>query len=139
MAYAVVQDCIDRRGDRAVAVLQDKDGGNGPLELALADASAEIDGYVGARHTLPLDPAPAILTAACVDIAMYRAAADAAKLSDVARKRYKDAVRLLQDVSRGTVSLGAKDPDPPASAAKPGVEFDARPRLMTRESLRGAF
>ena len=135
--YATVQDCIDRRGARAVELLRDKADADGPLERALEDASAEIDGYVGARHALPLDPAPPILKALCVDIAMLRASPDAGKLTEEDQRRSEAAVRLLRDISRGTVSLGAKDPDPPAEAASPSVRIDAPDRVMTRRSLRG--
>ena len=135
--YASVQDCIDRRGERAVGVLRDPEGTDGPLERALADAAAEIDAYIGARHDVPLDPVPAIVQLACVDIGMYRAASDAARLTDEARRRYDDASRLLRDVARGVISLGARDPDPPASATSPAVLLDAPPRVMTRKSLKG--
>lgn len=135
--YATVSDCTARRGSRAVEVLQDKAGTDGPLERALDDASAEIDGYVGARHALPLDPVPRILVSLCVDLAFCRAASDAARLTDEDRRRHEGAVRLLRDISRGAVSLGAKDPDPPAEAASPAASVESAPRVMTRSSLRG--
>ena len=137
MAYATVQDCIDRSGGRAVERLQDGDGANKPLERALDDASDEIDMYLGARHQLPLDPVPRALLRLCVEIALYRAAADAARLTDEARQRYEDAIRLLKDIEAGKASLGSRDPDPPAQADSAGASFEAPERVMTRESLRG--
>ena len=135
--YATVQDCIDRRGSEAVTVLQDESDTDAPLKRALADASEIIDGYVGARHALPLISVPGILTAVCVDIAMDRAAADAARSTEIDRARAKEAREILRDVSRGRVSLGAADPDPPAEAESPAVSIDSAPRVMTRRSLRG--
>lgn len=138
MAYATAQDCRDRRGGRAVERLQDGNGSNKPLERALDDASDEIDLYLGARHQLPLDPVPRVLKRLCVEIALYRAAADAARLTDEARQRYEDAIRLLKDIEAGKASLGAADPDPPAEAEDSAVFVDgANERVMTRESLRG--
>ena len=134
--YATVQDCIDRRGERPVQVLRDKSGTDAPLERALADASAEIDAHVGARHEVPLDPAPEIVITYCVDIAMYRAAPSASAATERDRQRYEDALRFLRDASKGIVSLGVRDPDPPARASGPAVSIDAPERVMTRQGLR---
>ena len=133
--HATVQDCIDRRGENAAAVLRDTAGTDVRLERALADASAEIDGYVGTRHPLPLDPVPAILVTACVDIAMYRAA-PGSRQSKQGRQFYEDAIRLLRDIAAGRVSLGGGDPDPPAAASSPAIEISAPERVMDRDSLR---
>ena len=46
--------------------------------IALDDASAMIDLYVGKRYDLPLAVVPKTLVQCCVDIAMYQLAADAA-------------------------------------------------------------
>ena len=136
MAYATVQDCIDRRGERPVEVLRDESGTDGPLQRALADASAEIDSYLGARHSVPLDPVPPIVVTCAVDIAMCRAAPDAGRATELDRQRYDDALRLLRDASKGIVSLGARDPDPPARASGPAVSINAPERVMVRASLR---
>lgn len=74
------------------------------LNRALADADAEIDGYLAARYALPLPTVPAMLARIACDIARYRLWEDLA--SDEVRRRYEDARRLLEAISRGTVSLG---------------------------------
>lgn len=143
MAYATVQDCIDRRGgEEPLRELADDPHADtlawGALERALEDASDEIDAYVGARHDLPLDPVPRLLVRLCVDIGVYRRAADADQSTDERRRRYEDALGLLRDFQAGRASLGAADPDPPAEAEAPAVTVDAAgPRVMTRQSLRG--
>ena len=138
--YATVQDCIDRLGEKAVRLLGDVKGGDPPayglLEKALADASAEIDAYVGTRHRLPLDPVPETLERLCVEIAVYRRSGDAALVTRERRDRYDAAIRFLRDVGAGRASLGVTDPDPPAASASPAVEVSAPRRVMGRDSLR---
>lgn len=137
--YASVQDCRASRGDRPVDLLRDESGTDGPLERALADATALIDSYAGTRHPVPLDPVPPIVATYCIDIAMYRAAPDAALATDHDRQRYEDALRFLRDVSKGAVSLGWRDPDPPAGADGPAVSIDAPGRVMASDSLKGVL
>lgn len=141
--YATVQDCIDRRGEENLRELADDPHADtlawSGLEEALGDATDEIDAYVGARHELPLEPAPRVLRRLCVEIGIYRRADSADRRSEEMRKRYEDGIRLLKDIQSGKASLGIADPDPPARAESPAVSVDAAPRVMTRKSLQGVL
>ncbi|MDE0109905.1 MAG: DUF1320 domain-containing protein [Bryobacterales bacterium] len=149
MAYATVQDCIDRQGAEALRELADDAAAAADafawtrLEKALDDASDEIDAYIGARHRLPLDPVPRLLTRLCVEIGAYRRAADAGMVTEEIRDRYDRAIRLLKDIEAGKASLGAVDPDPPADAAGRAaqvVQVASGPaRVMDRDSVKGMF
>ena len=146
MPYATVQDCIDRRGAEAVQELADNrfPGDGDPhayalLEKALGDASSEIDLYVGSRHPLPLDPAPDALKRLCVELAIDLRAASADLSTELAQERAKAARATLRDIAEGKVSLGPRDPDPPASASDPGARFESRPSVLDRDSLRKAL
>lgn len=141
--YATVQDCIERRGKDAIRLLEDVKGAEQPaytgLEAALADASAEIDAYLGARHRLPLGPVPELVRRLCVEIGVYRRSEDAGILTDERSKRYGDAIRLLKDIAAGKASLGMADPDPPARAERPAVRVASSPRVLTRHATRGVL
>lgn len=125
MAYATLADLVARFGeaeivqrtDRAYASVIDA----AVAQRALDDAKAEIDGYLAARYKLPLPTVPALLGRLACDIARYRLWEDLA--SEEVRKRYEDARRLLENLSRGTVSLGlpADLPD----AQRPGLSLAA--------------
>lgn len=139
--YASVQDCIDRRGEESLRELADDPHADtlawSGLEEALEDAGDEIDAYIGARHRLPLEPAPRVLTRLCVEIGVYRRADTAARSTDEMRARFGDCIRLLKDIQSGKASLGIADPDPPAEADSPSVSVEAAPRALTRRSLEG--
>ena len=144
--YATVQDCIDRLGSEAVDRFADDPyppEGTArawtALETALADASEEIDGYVGARHELPLDPVPGVLVRACVELGAWLRCQDADLATDRMRERVSDVRKLLRDIAEGRVALGSRDPDPPAQADSPAASFDAPSRVLTRESLKGVL
>ena len=124
MVYAEPSDMIARYPNRDLVQLTNEDPtqisiDQSVLGQALADASAEIDGYLESRFTLPLTDPPAVLARVTCDIAMYRLQA-LRPLHDLAeaRRRYDDAVALLVRVADGTLTLGlALDNQEPAEAA----------------------
>src|SRR5260370_13852886 len=81
-----------------------------PIPQALADASAEIDGYIEGRFALPLTDPPAVLNRLTTDIAMYRMQSLRPRhdLED-ARNRYEDAIRLLTNVAADEGRSAADD------------------------------
>lgn len=137
--YATPADIGAQYGAETLALLTDRDGDGagdpGAAERALADASAEIDGYLAGRYDLPLSPGrAALLRRPAVDIAVYRLAADAATATDERRRRYEDAVRYLEGIASGEIRLGTDGVrTPPRARALPGP-----PRRFTRGSVLGA-
>lgn len=143
MSYASVQDMINRYPNRDLVQLTNEDPAAttvnaAPITLALADASAEIDGYIEARFTLPLSDAPAVLNRLATDIAMYRLQT-LRPLHDLqdARQRYEDAVAMLGKVASGALTLGiAADGQEPQVAG--AVETVQGPdRVFNRGNLKG--
>lgn len=114
MSYATAADLALRFGEAELAQLADPLHTGEPdaavLALALADADAEIDGYLAARYQLPLPSVPAVLVRVACDVARYRLWADRA--SDEVRRRYEDASKLLTNLSKGVVALGLAEADP---------------------------
>jgi len=109
------------------------------ITQALADASAEIDGYIEGRFALPLTDPPAVLNRLTTDIAMYRLQS-LRPLHDLedARQRYEDAVSMLSKVAAGELTLGlsADNQEPPPAAGS--VEtVDAPARVFNRRNLKG--
>lgn len=91
-----------------------------------------IDGYLGQRYALPLDPVPSILRAWAKDIVRYRLHKDLQHDEKSAvYRRYKDAIKLLEQVRDGVLSLGIGDPNPVGG----DVKISSGPRQFDRAGL----
>lgn len=115
------------------AVLAALDGAPA-IERALADADADIDAYLAGRYALPLATLPPMLERVACDLARYRLYDQ--KATEEVRARYEDAVRVLEQIARGAVTLGL----PAANAPAPeGVEFTTPPRCFSDSLGGGGF
>lgn len=136
MPYATQADLEARFGVDELTQLTDRVGAGVPdaaiVARALADADAEIDGYLASRYDLPLTTVPPVLARIACDIARYRLWEDRA--SEEVRLRYEDARRMLESIARGQVSLGL----PAANAAPALAEVSlGNARVMTRDGTGG--
>lgn len=133
MPYALKADMLEEFSESEIRQLTDRDDpplgaiNDAVLDRALAGASAEIDGYLaryaGAALDLP------ILTRYCCDMARYRLYRDAAP--EEVRLRYRDAVRFLEMVAAGKISLGASA----ESASESTIQFTPGQKVFAREDL----
>ena len=117
--YCTQQNMIDRLGQEELIQLTDRnDTGSidvAVLSAAIADASAEMDGYISTRYKLPLSNVPSVLSRIACNIARYNLYDDAA--TDQVAKLHDDAIAFLKSVSKGSVSLGLADDGSKAEAA----------------------
>lgn len=113
--YCAKADILDLLEEpKLVQLTDDENSGavnDARVDKAIADACGEIDGYLGARYPLPLAETPPIVRKAAVDIAIYNLFSRTLGAPDERRDRYKDAVAILGNISKGLISLGALDPD----------------------------
>ncbi len=118
MNYCTRQDMIDRFDETELIQLTDRNSlgliDDTVLDLAISDASAEIDGYLS-RYDLPLSTVPRVLVRCCCDIARYFLYDDA--VIEQVENRYQSIVKFLTQVGKGTISLG-----PDSSGNQPVVE-----------------
>lgn len=112
MAYATIQDLIDRYGQQEMIRLttpddQEMDGVNADAaEAKLADVSAVIDSYVGRRYRVPMDVAPAAVVRVCCILARYDLATGGSRSpSEQMSDQRKEAMAWLLDVSLGKAVL----------------------------------
>jgi len=105
--YATLQDLIDRFGEREIEQLTSRMAmdviDNAAVTRAVADAGDEIDCYLAVRYTLPLRTVPPLVCRLTCDVARYRLYDDAA--TEEVRRRYDDAVSLLERLAAGTALL----------------------------------
>ncbi len=117
------------------------------IERFAQQATAEVDARLAQRgYTLPLDPAQfQILGVWARAIARYHLHRQRDKTSEESgriERDYKDALRSLDLVAAGKLSLGANDPlvpsagNPAADDAGGAVRVTSKPRMFNRDSLR---
>lgn len=136
MGYATQLDLVNRFGETELIQLSDRasTGAINTVVVAakLADADAEIDGYLAGRYTLPLATVPLALVRIACDVARYHLYDDNA--TEQVSQRYKDAIRFLEMVAKGNVQLGVDGGgDTPAVTASP--EFSAEDQVFSRGTL----
>lgn len=139
MPYATQQDLVDRFGETEVIQLSDRTGTAGAIDVAvvaakLADADAEIDGYLAGRYSLPLVPVPLTLQRIACDIARYHLYDD--RVTETVAARYAAAIKFLTAVSKGDIQLGvdAGGEAPPSAAGAPS--YTACDPVFSRDTLK---
>ncbi|MGI2227052.1 gp436 family protein [Shewanella frigidimarina] len=139
--YANTDNMLSRFGEQDLMLLTEREGSVpgqiniAVLEQALRDASAEIDGYIVGRYTLPLTTVPAVLERNCCDIARYFLYGD--KAPEQVEKRYNAVVKYLALVSKGDISLGLADTGEVASQSELVVSIDSAGTVFGRKSSKG--
>ncbi|MDT8382999.1 MAG: phage protein Gp36 family protein [Gammaproteobacteria bacterium] len=111
MPYCTEQDMIDRYGDVEMVQLTDRDNlgviDSTVLMVAIENASALMDGYIGSRYALPLSTVPRVLELYCADLARYFLYDDRA--TKAVERGYNSAMDFLKQVSSGRTRLGLSD------------------------------
>lgn len=143
MSYATPAHLQERYPDTRLAEVTDPMGqavDSAKLQVALDDASAEADSYLGRRYLLPLATVPPVLRRLACDIAIYRLQALLPKEAvQDARKRYEDALAWLESVVEGSQSLpdGSGTELPSNTVVLGGVRSQAGDRVFDAAGLGG--
>jgi len=138
MSYATLAD-LQAMLDNAVLVDLTDDDGTGTVDTtkvtqALETADVEIDAYLGERYPLPLTAVPAIVTKVAADLAIFNLYARRSGPPEHWQKRYDNAIRLLDKVRTGELSLGATDPQATGSSDEAAVS--ATTAVFSSETLK---
>jgi len=132
--YCAKQDMIDRFGEEELIQLTDRSGAgvidDAVLDMAISDASAEIDAYLAGRYSLPLPAAPPVLRRMCANMARHALYKDAAP--EAVANASDGAVRILRDIARGTVSLGVSAEGSEVQAGGGGAAVESGGRIFGR-------
>ncbi|WP_143869883.1 gp436 family protein [Catenovulum sediminis] len=112
--YATLVDMVARFGEDELILLAQRDDSSVEFDevvnQALQDATAEINGYIAGRYTLPLAQTPEVLKRNCCDIARYLLSDDRAP--EQVEKRYQATIQFLRSVGKGELSLGLSNNQP---------------------------
>lgn len=135
MPYATQADLAARFGTQQLLQIADRDGDDvldaAVVDAALADADAEIDSYIGLRYELPLASTPPRLRDIAIDVAMYKL--HPAGTPEDVLQRYRDAVKWLNELSKGNVLIDVGGEEP--AAAPDQAEFVGPERVFSRDTL----
>lgn len=139
MAYATLQNLIDRYGEATILAVADRDR-DGVADAAvvagaLADASDTIDSYVVVRYRLPFATPPPILTRQACTLAF--AALHGDMPTEGAKTDAEKAIAWLKDIAAGRAQLVGVDAAEPAAETNQVLHV-APGRIFTSDSLRGA-
>lgn len=108
-------------GDEYIEDEQEREAKTATLcEAAIADACAEIDGYLAKRYSVPFRKTPQVIRKFAKDISVYnlvsRTGIDEGEREKTFLNRYNAAIKFLLDVAKGTIDIGV-DGQPGGGAA----------------------
>lgn len=110
------------------------------VEQAIADADAEIDGYLAKRYKVPFGKTPQVINKFAKDIALYnmvsRKGVDENDREKTYLTRYNAAIAFLTKVAEGRISIGVNENNT-EDAARIGFSMSNSPRLFSRGSMKG--
>lgn len=137
MTYATEADLVLRFGAEEIAAISQTtlEGGIDSARVlrVIEDTDATINGYLASRYTLPLSTVPPIVVNFACDIARYRLTT---LPTDEMRNRFKDAVRWLELVAKGDLSLGVDAGGSAPAASEGGAKAVGPPRTFSIGRLR---
>ena len=142
MAYIVQSDLLAQVSNAQLIQLTD-DAKTGSVDAdkvtkAISDAEAEIDGYVATKHSVPIaSPIPALVKKLAIDIAVYNLYRRRQRAPEDVRTAYEDAVKKLEGIAKGLITLGV-DPPPAESSKATAGEIIGPARVFDRDKL-GSF
>lgn len=140
MAYSAKSDILEQL-DKAILIQLTDDDGIGVVDddkvtRGITDADATIDAYCQGRYSVPLSPVPDKMRQVSVDLAIYNLYSrrgDAAP--ETRRDRHKEAIRFMEKVAEGKISLGSSAPAPETTGNS--VDIDQSDRIFTRDKMSG--
>lgn len=153
MAYCTVEEVLDMFKDDALNTLlgteyiedvEERKAAITPLAVsAIADADAEIDGYLNKRYNVPFQNPPRVLNKYSKDIAAYnlasRSGIDENEREKTFLTRYNAAIKFLENVAKGIVEIGDASSGGGSTGEKAayGFKVKSQERLFKRETMKG--
>jgi len=140
MAYSTQADILEQVEENLLIRLTD-DANSGAIDpdkvtRAIADADATINAYCQGRYTMPLSPVPDKIRQVSVDIAIYNLYSRRGDSAPETRKeRHQAAIRFLERVNDGKITLGAVTPA--RTNTRDTVEIESNGRVFTRDKMGG--
>lgn len=139
MAYVTSKEIVDRYGLDYLVIVSDhnEDGLSDltPVDLAIDDASAEIDKFMSTRFVVPVanvdtDASLSWIKRCCTDLAVYFLASTAGTMTEIIQQRRDDCMEELMRIADGTINPGGA-----VAPMASGNKLSANVRQNTRSNL----
>ena len=128
--YITKTDLENRYGDTLYTVAGYDNNGNTNnkvIDLAIADAVSEVNGYLRERYTVPLSPVPDMIKRFACAIAMDMMASSGDTTNETLQTQAKNARKSLVEISKGIMTLGVSGNTSPTKTTNEDVQYDAPP------------
>jgi len=140
MAYSTLSDIQEQLSDDKLVDLTQDDPAissidTSKVDRAIADADEEIESYCAKKYAIPFSTTPDLVRKLSVDIAVYNLYARRGDAPDFRKERYKNAVKLLEKISTGMVTLGVTPA--PSENSSQAAYSSTKDRVFSRESMKG--
>lgn len=110
MSYITADDIIATYSASLLNKISTPEGSTQPdpavTQRGIDSAGSIIDAYLGGRYTLPLAVVPQVVVELAVDIAIYKISLATTRRTTEMRVRYDDALKMLEEMATGKVSIG---------------------------------
>ena len=138
--YATREDMVSAFGAKECISLTDREYvgaiDDDVLNGALTQASAEIDSYLCGRYPVPWTDEPRVLVGRCCDITRYLLCGAGTQMTEEIRLRYEDAIRYLERVADGRITLGRNNSGE-VQRSGTGARMVSAGRVFGRDQTRG--
>lgn len=142
--YCTVDDLRKQSSDEFLIRCTDDEGTGEISQVIIAekinDDQMEIDSYCRAQYSVPFQTVPGLIRKLAVDITLYhlisRRGFDEETEDVILIKRYRDAVKLLENLAKGIVTIGPAAAGEPAPQPQQAV-IVSPPRRFSRDSMEG--
>lgn len=105
------------------------------IDKALADADDEVNARIGGRYEVPLASAPKIIVRYVCDLARYFLYDD--QVTESIEKRQEDAVKFLDQVGKGAVTIGPDGAGADALPAGDAAQMESTAPVFARDKSTG--
>jgi phage gp36-like protein len=144
MPYCTLDDLKKSAVEATLIQLTDDDGSTGAIvqdkiDDAISFADQLIDGNLSGRYTLPLPSVPGLIKNISIDLAIFHLYARRPELeiTETILFKYKNSVKLLEQIRDGLLKLGIESPDSGPGSGEYRTNKTADDRVFSKTNLKG--
>lgn len=143
MPYCTLDDIKGQIPEANIIQLTDDEGlgvvNQSRVDKAISVADSVIDGYLRGRYTLPLSTVPELIKTIAIDITVYKLYERRLELEmpEAMSNRYKNAIKLLDQIQKGLVKLGIESPETGPGQGHYKTNKTTEDRIFTKTKLEG--